>query len=300
MPYRGDHRFMLTQNIINIYGTQGEEWIANLPATIDALAKHWNLSHLTPIDNMTFNYVTKAITNTNQPVVLKISCDEKSITNEILALKYFDGDGSIQFVDYHSKYHASLLQQAMPGTTLKALYPTQIEYVMSCYANTMKRLHSKRLPSKHSYPHIAEWLRAIDRLVPNKPCPTHILETAISLKNSLLATMTTEIFLHGDLHHDNILNHNDEWLAIDPKGIVGEPEFEIAAFDFMYITELAGNLNIKDIFESRVNILAQKSGLNAQRIKDWVFVRLILMAAWHIEGNGDPKTAIKLATQLMP
>ncbi len=30
-----------------------------------------------------------------------------------------------------------------------------------------------------------------------------------------------------------------QWLAIDPKGVVGEAEFEIAAFDFMYISELA-------------------------------------------------------------
>ncbi|MCE3237974.1 MAG: aminoglycoside phosphotransferase family protein [Gammaproteobacteria bacterium] len=97
----------LTQNIINIYGKKDKEWIANLPAIINVLAKHWNLNNFTPIDNKTFNYVAKAITNTNQPVVLKISCDEKSITNEIRALKYFDGDGSIQFIDYYSKYHAS-------------------------------------------------------------------------------------------------------------------------------------------------------------------------------------------------
>ncbi len=289
----------LTQNIINIYGKQGEEWIANLPATIDALARHWNLSHLTPIDNMTFNYVAKATANTNQPVVLKISCDEKSITNEIQALKYFDGDGSIQFIDYHSKYHASLLQQAVPGTTLKAIYPTQIEYVMNCYVDTMKRLHSKHLPIKHSYQYIGEWLRAIDGLTPNKTCPAHLLEKAISLKNALLASMTTQVFLHGDLHHDNILKNNDEWLAIDPKGIIGEPAFEIAAFDFMYITELADNLNVSDIFESRVNLLAQKSGLDAQRIKDWVFVRLILMAAWHIEDNSDPSWTVKLAEKLI-
>jgi len=289
----------LTQNIINIHGKQGEEWIANLPTTINALTSHWNLHHLTPMDNMTFNYVAKAITNTNQPVVLKISCDEKSITNEIQALKYFDGNGSIQFIDYHSKYHASLLQQAIPSTTLKVLYPTQVEYVMNSYIDTMKKLHSKHLPGKHSYQHIGDWLRAIDGLTPNKPCPAHLLEKALSLKNALLASMTTQVFLHGDLHHDNILKNGDEWLAIDPKGIVGEPEFEIAAFDFMYVRELAGNLNAKDIIESRVNLLAQKSGLDAKRIKDWVFVRLILMAVWHIEDNGDPGWAIKLAEKII-
>ena len=106
------------------------------------------------------------------------------------------------------------------------------------------------------------------------------------------------IFLHGDLHHDNILKNDDQWLAIDPKGVVGESEFEIAAFDFMYINELSNMSDVKNIFEARVNLLSQKAHLNLQRIKDWVFVRLILMVAWHVEDNGDPSWAIKLAEAL--
>lgn len=288
----------LTQNIINIYGKQGEQWITNLPTTIDALTSHWKLTNLTSIDNKTFNYVAKAITSTNQPVVLKIGCDEKSIADEKQALIYFNGDGSIQFIDYHPKYHALLLQQAIPGTTLTELYPTQIEYVMDFYIDTMKHLHNKNLSSNHHYRHISEWLTIIDKLTLNHPCPSHLVKKAISLKNTLLASMTTQVFLHGDLHHDNILKQGDQWLAIDPKGIVGEPEFEIAAFDFMHVTELAKNINVKDILESRANLLAQKAGLNAQRIKDWVFVRLILMAAWESEDKGDPSWALKLAEEL--
>ncbi len=57
--------------------------------------------------------------------------------------------------------------------------------------------------------------------------------------------------------------------------------------------------DVKNIFEARVKLLAQKAHLNLQRIKDWVFVRLILMAAWHVEDNGDPSWAIKLAEALM-
>nr|WP_302473958.1 aminoglycoside phosphotransferase family protein [Legionella sp. PL877] len=103
------------------------------------------------------------------------------------------------------------------------------------------------------------------------------------------------IFLHGDLHHDNILKHGNGWLSIDPKGVVGEAEFEIAAFDFMYISELTSTKDVKNVFAKRLELLAQKSGLDAQRIKDWLFVRLILMAAWLTEDNGDPSWAIKLA-----
>lgn len=54
----------------------------------------------------------------------------------------------------------------------------------------------------------------------------------------MLSSRKPFIFLHGDLHQDNILKQGNGWLAIDPKGVIGEAEFEIAAFDFMYIREL--------------------------------------------------------------
>lgn len=57
--------------------------------------------------------------------------------------------------------------------------------------------------------------------------------------------------------------------------------------------------DVRNIFETRVNLLAQKANLNPQRIKSWVFVRLILMTAWHVEDNGDPSWAIKLAELLI-
>lgn len=169
---------------------------------------------------------------------------------------------------------------------------------MDHYIDTMKNLHNKSFPCNNNYRHIRDWLMAIDNLK-DHDCPPHLIKKAITLKNKLLSSMTNEIFLHGDLHHDNILKDGDHWLAIDPKGIVGEPEFEIAAFDFMYINELANRRDVKNIFETQANLLAQKAHLDARRINEWVFVRLILMTAWHVEDNGDPVWSIKLAEQLI-
>jgi streptomycin 6-kinase len=280
------------------HGKKGEEWIANLPTTIDTLTHHWKLHDLVLIDNKTFHYVVKATTHAHQPVVLKIGCDAQSILYEKEALNYFDGDGSVRLIDYDATHHALLLQQAIPGTTLTSLTKTHVDDAIDCYISVMKKLHTKPLPKNHTYRHISEWLTAIDKLIPNHPCPSHLLEKAIILKNRLVATMTREVFLHGDLHPDNLLKHGDQWLAIDPKGIIGEPEFEIAAFDFMFIAELASKTDAKTLIESNITLLAQKADLNAQRLKDWVFVRLILMAAWHVEDNGDPLPAITLAERL--
>ena len=134
---------LLKQNITNIFGEEGKNWIANLPVIISELTSYWELKQVTPVNNMTFNYVAKAMTSANQPVILKISCDEKSLSYEIQALKYFDGNGSIRLISHHPAHHALLLQQAVPGETLKSLYPSKIEYVMDSYVDTMKKLHNK-------------------------------------------------------------------------------------------------------------------------------------------------------------
>lgn len=288
---------ILTNNIKNVFGDKGIKWLNALPTLIEKLAADWKLSHLVPVDNMSFNYVAKAISHSNQPVILKISCDAQSIAEERQALLYFDGNASIRIFDYSEECNAMLLEQAIPGTTLKSLYPNQVEFVMDCYVSTMQKLHSKNMPKNHNYRHISDWLKAIDKLKPDQ-LPDGMLRKAINSKNALLASPGKEVFLHGDLHHDNILKNNDQWLAIDPKGIVGEPEFEIAAFDFIHSSELTSKSEIQKLFETRAEIIAKKANLNLQRIKDWVFIRLILSAAWSIEDNGDPSWAIKLAESM--
>jgi streptomycin 6-kinase len=93
------------------------------------------------------------------------------------------------------------------------------------------------------------------------------------------------------------LQDGNEWIVIDPKGIVGDVEFEMAAFDFIYHSEL-DNKEVTDFYEKSIALISQKSNLNFQRIKDWVFVRLILSAAWSIEDNRDYSWAIQLARLL--
>lgn len=284
---------LLSENITNLYGEKGKAWIAKLPSIIQSLSDHWNLTSVTPVDNMTYHYVAKAIRDNTQSVVLKIGFDEISLTQEKIALEYFNGSAAIQLIDYNQTYKALLLDQAIPGVTLKSFYPKNAEFVMDCYVQTMKKLHEKKLPDKHSYPHIRDWLTALDK-INTSVLPKNMIERAIILKNKLLQSIEQPVFLHGDLHHDNILQHADSWVAIDPKGIVGDEAFEIAAFDFIHPSELENKSSITDLFEQRIHQIAKKSNLDAQRIKDWVFVRLMLSAVWSIEDNGDPIIAIDL------
>lgn len=287
----------LIQNITNIYGDKGLEWLDNLPRTIEILIDYWQLKNVLPVPNMTYNYVAKATTRADHAVVLKISCDKNTIDDERQALKYFAGQGSIELIDYHNSYHAMLLHQAVPGVTLKSLYLTNVEYVIKNYLIVVQKLHTNKYDGKYQFNHISDWLKAIDNCT-SVLMPQHLKNKALHLKNELLVSAENQVLMHGDLHHDNILKDTDQWLAIDPKGIIGEPEFEVAAFDFIHESEIKPCHGIYRLFEERIKFISQNSHFNIKRIKQWVFIRLILAAAWCIEDNNDPTRYITLAEKL--
>lgn len=94
------------------------------------------------------------------------------------------------------------------------------------------------------------------------------LKTARSLKNELLNNDAPPVLLHGDLHQGNILSNDNQWLVIDPKGVIGYPINEMWTFveepnyDLKYI---ANFFNFR--FESIVK---------------WYYIHLILAACWRV------------------
>lgn len=206
----------LKHNIINILNEQGQQWFEKLPLIVQDLSNYWNLSTISPVDNMSFNYVMKAMQNKNSPVVVKIAPDETFIADEIKTLKCIDGHGTVRLLDYHEKYHSALLQQATPGHSLKSIYPAQEEYVMDSYITAMKQMHKKSCNITTGFQHISDWLKAIDK-TSSKKIPPKLLNQARRLKEDLLRTSQNEHLLHGDLHHDNIIKDASNWIIIDPK-----------------------------------------------------------------------------------
>lgn len=283
----------LQKNII--YGEYGKNWLLKLDQIIERLKKKWFLKDIMPIKNLTYNYVVKALNKKNVPIIVKICCDKKVFNDELKTLQFFDGKGAVKLYDYNSEYNALLLQQAIPGITLKSLYPNKLEFVMNAFLSVNEKLHNRTISNKNNFNSVKSWLEAIDKNKSNK-IPDHLVKKAIQLKDHLLNTSQKEKLLHGDLHLENILQNQNGWIAIDPKGIIGEKEFEIAAFDFIAKNELV-NASSSLIIE-RIEKIADKADLSSKRIKDWTFVRLIMSAVWFIEDKGDPSNAIRLAELL--
>jgi streptomycin 6-kinase len=249
----------------------------------DFLSAQWQLSNLVPLTPSPFtpNFVCRAYSELlKAEVVLKI-CPLDDISNEQRTLHYFEGNGCVKLLAYDLKHRGLLLEYLQPGTSVKQLFPHEDPQAVEIAAAVIKRLHAyPRLDVDLSqFPTINSWLQLLGEYNREK-VPKRLLEKAKLISDRLLATQGKLYLLHGDLHHDNILRRQDAWMVINPKGVVGELEYELGAFIRNPVPELLQQTDAREIIVRRIEQFSDAFSFDKQRVQDWVFVQAVLAACW--------------------
>jgi streptomycin 6-kinase len=106
-----------------------------------------------------------------------------------------------------------------------------------------------------------------------------MVEQAVSLARDFVAdAASTGTVIHGDLHYENVLlSEAGDWLAIDPKPVSGDPHYEVAPMLWNRFEELAGD--VRGGVRRRFHAIVDAAGLDEDRARDWVVVRMLLTAA---------------------
>lgn len=270
-------------NIINIYGKTGKAWLDELPKLVEKTASKLGLYHLKPVSNLSYNYVMSGVQG-NAPIILKLGLDRKALAREALALKRFAGRHAINVIAEDEGL--LLLERATPGTSLKSYFPNKDGEAIQIVCNVMKKLHSANIPEHHNFPHAKDWLSTLDK---KWDLPACYLQKARKLRDHLLRNACPDVLLHGDLHHDNILQNSDGWVVIDPKGVIGEATYEAAAFIRNPISSLINQENVTHIIQNRMTKFASYLDAPLAKIANWCFVQTVLSWIWNIEDGLDTK-----------
>jgi len=283
-----------TTTILNTYRDDGRRWLAELPALIDEASRRWGLTHITPVENLSYNFVAYA----DQPapsgaqrsrgVVLKLGVPNPELTSEMAALRCFDGDGAVRLLEADPERGMCLLERLHPGEMLAALADDDQRTHLA--ADVMLRLW-RPAPQGLPFIKLSDWFAGLDGLRPRfgggtGSFPKRILEMAEALIPELFTTSSPPLLIHGDLHHFNILSSGRGWLAIDPKGVIGPPEYEVGPLLLNPWNEIKGADAIR-ITERRIAILSERLGFPRQRLRDWAVCHAVLSAWWNIEDNDE-------------
>jgi streptomycin 6-kinase len=122
---------------------------------------------------------------------------------------------------------------------------------------------------------------------------------AAMLADRLLSDTPQRCPLHGDLHHENVMQAQRGWLAIDPKGLVGDPAFDAA--NFFYNPLDRDDLCLApDRIAFMAETFARVLGLDVRRILDQAVAYGCLSASWHDEdGNSaDANRELAIAAEI--
>jgi streptomycin 6-kinase len=136
------------------------------------------------------------------------------------------------------------------------------------------------------------------------PLPRLLVSRALSLFDDLVASASTSVLLHGDLHHDNVLSDvtaPSGWVAIDPHGWVGDPGFDVGPL--LYNPDPSQRSDgLLRLVPGRVDQLAELLGLARERVVAWGFVMGVLSEVWSTEDSAEysPDRALDVALLLEP
>lgn len=272
-----------TEAVKSTWGDAGANWLRSLPDLVALFQEKWKLNNLRLSSHLSHNLILFAVQD-GLPVVLKLSLPRKDFEQEIKVLKIYDGRGVAKLLDFDLEKGGMLQEAILPGTHLKELFPEEEDQAISIAVDVMKRVHAVKLDSEASnLPKIESWLASLNSNY--QDIPNELLMKARTLTSDLIKSQDSPVLLHGDLHHDNILKSKDHWVAIDPKGVIGEPAYEVGAFIRNPIPELLESKDIKKIIVKRFDCFSVLLRVDRQRLIDWSFVQAVLAACWAYEDN---------------
>jgi streptomycin 6-kinase len=226
-------------------------------------------------------------TRNSRSVVLKVikqPCDEWR-SGEIL--EAFDGNGFVRV--YEHAPGAVLVERLRPGNSLVEMALNRrddeaTDVLVDVIHQTTSVEPNLGATLQHC-PTVHDWARGFELYLEttDEQIPRGLVAAGQRVFLDLCASQQRPRLLHGDLHHYNVLFDSDRgWIAIDPKGVIGEVEYEIGA--------VLRNPNERpDLFlscatiERRLKQFTNKLHLDFERALAWGFAQAVLSAIWAIE-----------------
>ncbi len=274
------------QWVLQVHGEEGRLWLAHVPEILNACEQRWKIAIEAVFPNLTFNLVVRARQQGGTPVVLKICWTSDEYHRQKEALRLFDGRGMIRLLGFYDEDEVMLLEGLRPGTSL--LHGNDDVAATLIAAGVMRQIW-RPIPDVNSFPTVEQWGLGFERLRQRfdggtGPFPHAITDRAQKVYTELCNSMGERVLLHGDLHHDNILAaERQPWLAIDPKGVVGEREYETGSWLRNWLPDLLRQENARGILARRIDQFADELKFDRVRIRDWALAQAVLSGWWCIE-----------------
>jgi len=266
-------------------------WLAALPRRIDDVLAEWELA----VDGDAMHgFAALAVPvreRDGRASILRFSWPHDEQEHEHLGLQAWHGDGTVLM------YRADPARAVMLLERLHQRDLDSVEILEACeiVAGFYPRLHVPALPQLRALStYIERWTNNLAALPADAPVPRRMVEQAVSLGRDFVTDAATDdVMIHGDLHYENVLAADREpWLVIDPKPMAGDGHYEVAALLWNRWDEAVATGDVRTAVRQRFHTVVDIAGLDEERTRDWVVVRMLHNALWCIEDAATVPTGL--------
>jgi len=247
-----------------------QPWLDRWQLTPDGVPTHTRTGRFLPVSYR------------DEPAMLKVVTEpEERDGTRVLA--WWAGEGAARV--FASDIDAVLLERALgPGSLSKLARGGGDDEATSILCQVAASLHAKDPDDRPgSVVPLGSWFRA---LWPVALSQGGVFGRAGRVAEELLAQQQELVVLHGDLHHENVLDFGSRgWLAIDPKGLHGERTFDFVNLLRNPDTDAA---LAPGRFARQVAVVAREAQLDVRRLLQWSLAFACLSATWILNDGDDP------------
>ncbi|MGW3286880.1 aminoglycoside phosphotransferase family protein [Streptomyces sp. NPDC001002] len=261
-------------------GETGAAWLAELPGIVDELLLIWGCTRDGQVMHGGVGVIVPARRSDRSPAVMKVSFPHPGNVHEPDAFDAWQGRGAVLLYARDDERFAMLLERVHTSTLAEV---EDGDEVVSVAGRTNRRL---AVPAPPELPRLREQADAWEQQLRTD---AEEFSDALSRRTVDAAVATVrevgrdqpDLLVHGDLHGRNILRAEREpWLAVDPKGYVGDPAYDSGA---LLKSRALGIVEADDRSKAVHRILdmfAETAELDRERVRRWAHFHAVQAAFW--------------------
>ncbi|WP_020178675.1 aminoglycoside phosphotransferase family protein [Methylopila sp. M107] len=227
-------------------------------------------------------------TGDGELAMLKVAAEPEEQAGAAL-MAWWDGQGAARVLEQEG--NAILLERATgSGSLAEMARDGEDDEATRMLCRAVAALHVPRGAPPAGLVPLDRWFAS---LFPAAERHGGLLARCAAAARKLLDEPQDVVALHGDIHHGNVLDFGARgWLAIDPKGLIGERGFDYANLfcNPDHETALAPGR-----MRRRVEIVSEATGMEPRRLLSWILAWSALSAVWMVEDGEAPELDLAIA-----
>ncbi len=287
----------IAEDKIKIIQRFGNVFFNHVDELVEGLALKWGIDELQLINSFSAGLIFKGLSVMHGPIIMKFGIGNEAFISEVEALQYFGESCSCKLLDVDFDNRVLLEEWIQPGDELVSEH--SLEKRLDVFCDLYQQLHrghnnpedrSDPIKKGFKYKSYRDWIFKITAYMEkekNWDEVTAHMQQAKALFLELSQEYKTESLLHGDFHYYNILKGKNGYKVIDPKGVIGNPIFDIPRYMLNEFWDEEDKTKIDKTIEQVLDTLSDRLNLSKSILGQLIYIEGAMAICWCVESGAD-------------